>query len=393
MSKHHEEALIGLAQRHQGVFDRPDFPPPGAFDDPLHREAVKAFSMIRSRNLDINPITIQDAVPGLVMRLSGGNYSSVSPGNEEYYIREVKKDACRRAIAQMAPWLLDRAEDDPNDTLEKLKHKIEVLQSESSDMANVQGRLIEDLLESEFTGVQEEMIPTGLTLLDELLEGGFPLGGYIVGTGPTGHGKSTLAGQMVLNWVCRGRKVWFGSFEMAPGRMSKILMVQAGLCPVRENIEQFKMQYTKGNLYMSGTLGVLDPDAMAREIRHFIARGVKIFVIDNLTVMEALESGERNEKQIRLMQQILQMAMEHRVLFLVLAHLRKGTAGKPTSEDISGASAIGQLSEVCWSIMKKEKDADPDARLTLLKTRTHGMGRSIRMTFNAHNRSYAEARG
>ena len=390
MSAYHEQALIGMCCRHQEVFDRPDFPLPGHFDNPLHRKAVAVFSLIRAKGLNIDWITIHDHAPDLVVALTGGNYDVVSSGNEKYYIREVKQAFCRREITRLIPWLQDQESEDPQDILDLLSEKVVKLQQESGDLVEVHGKPIEEILEKHFNNPEaDERIPTGFSILDNLLEGGFPLGSYVVGTGPTGHGKSTLAGQMVLRWVYGGRKVWFGSFEIAPTSTSKILMIQAGLAPVQSNISQLK-KITKGNLFMSGTLGVLNPEAMAREIQHFIGKGIKIFVIDNLSVMEAIESGERYEKQVKLMQQILRLSMEHGVLFLILAHLRKGVQGKPTAEDITGAGLIGQLAAAVWMVTKVEGDDKIDGRISLLKTRTQGMGKSVRLSFNAHSKTYTE---
>lgn len=390
MSRYHEEFLIGTVLRHQEVFDNPLFPAPGDFIESKHSKAVGHFSMIKIKGGDISWAALYEVASELALKLMGGNYDIGVPGNIEFYMREIRKDSARRSMKALNRWLETQLEEDPLETLGELVTKAERVASEASGYVEIYGKPHPEMMREAFRGPQEEKIATGFEYFDSLLEGGFTYGAYVVGTGPTGEGKSTFSSQLALQWGRLNHKVWYGSFEMAPARTGKIMMVQGGMSPVERNLEQAEKVWHTNNIILSGTIGVLHPEKMAYEIAHFIGRGVRIFIVDNLTVMEAIESGERYEKQVNLMQKTLRMAMENQVLFIMLAHLRKGVHGNPSTEDITGAGVIGQLADAVWMISKGGEEGGPDGWMRILKSRTHGMGKSFGLAFNPHTRTYSE---
>lgn len=64
--------------------------------------------------------------------------------------------------------------------------------------------------------VEEDFLQTGITKLDEMLEGGFDRGVSTLFMGPAGSGKSTVAVASALAAAKRGERVLFYSFEETP---------------------------------------------------------------------------------------------------------------------------------------------------------------------------------
>lgn len=367
---------------------------------PETRRVFSAILDLVSRGVAVDIMAVPDAMRRLgtlkvgdvafVAQLTSETPSSANVG---YYAEEVRKAAARRKLEATAHALEARTKD-PTLTEEEIvagaeRDFQEVLQK--ARHRRIESEPIEEVMLSYFSGPQDEMVSSGFEILDSLLEGGFRMGGYTVVTGKTGSGKSTWISEVMIALLRAELRVWMGSFEMQPYRVGRTMMKQAGIMPVVENVEQFRNQVTHNGLFVSGSLGVLDPKAMADEMEyHLNERGVRHFVVDNLAVMESAESGERYEKQVALMQRILRFCLSNRVHFYLLAHLRKmaGNA-RPDTQDIAGAAIIGQLAENVLLLTRTDKE-DYQSTLRILKSRTHGMGKAIRMAFDLRTERFFE---
>lgn len=62
----------------------------------------------------------------------------------------------------------------------------------------------------------QERVPTGISGLDEMLEGGIPRGYSVMIAGPSGSGKTVLAGQFIAEGVKRGEPGVIAIFEKRP---------------------------------------------------------------------------------------------------------------------------------------------------------------------------------
>lgn len=323
--------------------------------------------------------------PSLVSELS--NHISA---NTDYHVSVLKDRSARYFTARASKKLLANL-NNPVESVQDLIHQFVVDVQTRAVPRPVEESSVEKILNDGFTRKQDRRESTGFQRLDYLLEGGVMMGQYTLVTGKTGHGKSTLVNQIILHLCSHDKPVWLGSFEMHPFRTAKNMMKQTGLLVNAKNVDQF-VKYTRGKLYIGGTIGILDPDKMALEVEHYITkRGVRFFVIDNLAVMEAMESGERLEKQTRLMQRVLRFCMDHQVHFFLLAHLRKTNGHGVSIEDIAGTSNIGNLADTALMIERADSKRGCDAVIHILKSRTHGFGKTIKLNFEANTQTFKEA--
>jgi circadian clock protein KaiC len=65
--------------------------------------------------------------------------------------------------------------------------------------------------------LKTERVPTGITGLDQLIEGGFPLNRSILVTGEPGTGKTLFALQFLLEGLARGEKAVYVAADESPG--------------------------------------------------------------------------------------------------------------------------------------------------------------------------------
>jgi len=91
-------------------------------------------------------------------------------------------------------------------------------------------------------------------------------------------------------------------------------------------------------------------DTIARAKRIF---GVKVVIVDHLDYMVRKAGDNKAEEQAKTMMEITALAQEHKILFLVVHHIKKPEAGKaleknrrPHKEDLKGSSSIYQDARV-----------------------------------------------
>jgi circadian clock protein KaiC len=128
-------------------------------------------------------------------------------------------------------------------------------------------------------------VPTGVTGLDRLLDGGLVRGRSTFLQGPTGSGKTTLALQFVLEGVRRGEAGLYVSFEENPSQLDAQI---ASLGTAPEEARRNGLE----SLYSSPV--ELQIDSIVAEIfRAIRARGVRRIVIDAVGALVAAATDQQ----------------------------------------------------------------------------------------------------
>jgi circadian clock protein KaiC len=141
---------------------------------------------------------------------------------------------------------------------------------------------------SRATGPTEERVPTGVSGLDEMLNGGIPRGYSVMIAGPSGAGKTVLAGQFITEGVKRGEPGVIAIFEKRPAGYLQTTSLG-------RDLEQMIRAGTVTIVYLRPL--DLSVDETLYELRETITRmQAKRVVIDSLSGFEmAVSPGFRED--------------------------------------------------------------------------------------------------
>lgn len=261
-------------------------------------------------------------------------------------------------------------------------------------------------------------IPTGFATIDKSL-GGMYGGMLCVWTGYNGGGKSTMLSHVILNGVELGFKTFAYSGELPKEDFKEWMDLQASgselidfyECPVKQdNIPIPKEEYY--NLidgFYDEMVYLYDSDDYAKDTEIFKAmeymakrEGVKVFVVDNLAVMQIEESGDINEKQASMIIRLKNFARKFNVVVHLVAHPKKPADKqmRVSKYDISGTANISNLADRVFGFHRLTKaelsDDSKDYKgfnnlFIIFKDRKFGIfDQEIKLKFDFFSKRYYE---
>lgn len=233
---------------------------------------------------------------------------------------------------------------------------------------------VEELSLSDMDGVE-----TGFTELDKALYKIF-YGTVTTLSGRPGSGKSSFTNAIIANCIEQNIPCWLFSREM-PERITKNWISSQFAGPrnliqmtgrngniywnIKDEAKTAINGWTKQKLYLYRDSESNDVEAvensMVESCRKF---GCKLFVIDNLMMVNLGGTTDKYEKQKEFMSWLLAFSSRYNVATILVAHPRKRQPGESAEstielDDISGASEIGNLAHRSMSlrrITKTEKE-------------------------------------
>ncbi len=242
------------------------------------------------------------------------------------------------------------------------------------------------------------MIPA----LDEVI-GGLAEGAMTVFTGKPGNGKSTLAGQLLLNAIEQGHSVCAYSGELTKEKFQEWINLQAagseyiGLKydPVRDirvpyvpyAVQERLLDYYRDRFYLFDNQEIFEANQSESILKVFqlAARryGCKLFLADNL--MTALsDSDEETKAQGKFANALKKFATRYHVHVLLVAHPRKVKVGeKLGQDDIGGSSATIRLADSAIVVERPN--------LRILKNREGGVCKLIECCYCPDSRRIYQA--
>ena len=189
----------------------------------------------------------------------------------------------------------------------------------------------------------------------------FRYGELSVLNGVNGHGKSQLAGQLLINAILQKEKVCIASMELTEVRLLKNLVLQAGgVKKPSEGYIRAIFDWWKDDLYTFELTGTAKADRLLEVFLYARkAYGCKVFVIDSLMKCGIGEDDYNGQKLF--VDRLCDFKNKHGVHIFLVTHSRKGeTEEKPTGKfDVKGTGAITDLADnvfVIWRNKKKERD-------------------------------------
>lgn len=187
-----------------------------------------------------------------------------------------------------------------------------------------------------------------------------------VWTGASGSGKSQIISDCTVHWIDKGSRVCIASLEMKPAQTLKRMCKQAG------GVDRPTEQYIRGivewldqGLMIYERVGKAGVEALLAVFDYARAKyGCDQFIIDSL--MRLGIAGDDYNGQEKAVFQIIDWAIKSNVHVHLVAHARKGEAGKgvPDTEDVKGAMEIGANA---FNILAVWRNRDQEEKLRVAK--------------------------
>ena len=261
-------------------------------------------------------------------------------------------------------------------------------------------------------------IETGFSAVDEYIDKLF-FGTVTLLTGRPGAGKSSFIDSVVANSIDAGYPAWLYSKELAPPITKQWMdLVIAGPRNIESKVGKNGKTYwntsietqdeinkwSKGQLYVykddqSNDAEIVE-ESMLECHRKF---GCRLFIIDNLTVVNLGNPQSELENQKNFMVRLLAFAAKYDVAIVLVCHPRKAAAGESPSGDldldsIAGSANLGNLCQrsiALRRVSKKEKEdsgnkfSNYDVVISVIKDRITGrIGIDVPMFYDMPSRRF-----
>ncbi len=293
--------------------------------------------------------------------------------------------------AKTAPEMLDAAQAEFGKLAEETTRK------EPASIQEAMARYIDDL-DARFHGeTTSPGIPTGLSDIDALLNGGMRRGALVTIGARPGMGKSALAETIACNATVAGHSVLFLSMEMpelevterAIGNLGKISVAALAAADKRLDGEWHRVTHAitavkdvKFFIDDASGLTLLEVVTKARAIKR--KHGLDLLVIDYLQLM--VGSEEKRYQQIEAITKGLKiLAKTLNIAVLALSQfsrdIEKRPSPRPKSSDFRDGGSIEQDSDILMGLYREEQD-NPDsqwkgmAELFVMKNRQGKTGKA-----------------
>lgn len=248
-------------------------------------------------------------------------------------------------------------------------------------------------------------LATGISELDKLLKGGLYFGQLDIIGGKRGEGKSTFAGQILVNAIEQNYNVFAYSGELPNYLFKAWIDMQVAGNSVIETTNKFGEQTyfvtnsdtEKINDWYRGKFLVYDNTMVSDENENLLKTiesvivqfGTQVVLIDNLMTAIDLDcevESNKWERQSKFVKKLTRIALQYNVIILLVAHRRKSQGTLDINDEISGSGDITNLAGVVVSYDRNE-DAAIQAERLLKLTKSRLIGK---LDFNGIPLSYDE---
>lgn len=247
-------------------------------------------------------------------------------------------------------------------------------------------------------------IRSGIAELDKTT-GGFFLSNTSLWTGISGHGKSTLVGQIILEAIDQGFPVCVFSGELiaqlfrywvdlqAAGpnhlEMKKDSIMEREVAHPKKEIVPYIRQWYRDLFFLHDSYGGTTDETLL-DVFEFAARryNCKVFLIDNL-MMTSFGGSERDFyfKQSQFLGKVMAFDRKYGTHTHIVAHPRKTDGRIKSKHEISGSNDLGNRPDNVFSVYRltseERHETGFDAAIDVFKARFMGGNDvSIRMKFD-----------
>ena len=192
-------------------------------------------------------------------------------------------------------------------------------------------------------GEYSEPYPTGFFEFDDAMLGGVRAGDLVIGTGLSGHGKTTLFQNITINLSKNAfPSMWFSYEVIIENLYGKFK--EMGMSP-EELLIYTPRRATTGNL-----------DWVRKKIREGVEKfNTKFVFIDHIDFLTPTKSYSSDQRRIILRdicQELKGIALEFNITIFLIAHVKKVQGREVEMQDIAESSGIYQLADYVMSVTR-----------------------------------------
>lgn len=374
-----EQAVIGGLCLDNAAIDRMGSLQPEAFFNQQNRAIYGAIVSLITQNKPADLLTVCDADQSIDLAYLHKVIESVpSAANIDRYADIVREKALMRGVMAAAGKiheLVTTPGRKANEILDAAQTELSSLsdqkvKKEPASIRDAMARYI-DILDERFRGETKTLgMATGLTDLDQILNGGLRRGGLITIGARPGMGKSALAETIACN-MSLDYSVLFLSMEMPEaevteravanwGRVSASRLSTASLTDDDwSHITVAANRASEANLYIDDQPGLtlLEVTTKARQVKR--KHGLDILIVDYLQLMAGSE--EKRYQQIEAITKGLKiLAKTMNIAVVALSQfsreIEKRPNPRPKPSDFRDGGSIEQDSDVLLGLYREEQD-------------------------------------
>ena len=211
----------------------------------------------------------------------------------------------------------------------------------------------------------------------------------VVITSPTGGGKSTFCGEIIVSLIDQGFKVGGLFFEESVKRTALRLMTVKANKPLHLNNDipeeemraAFDASVGSGKIFLRDGFGSCDPDVVINDIR-FLQKnfGVEWVVLDHLSILLSGNDTEDERRMIdKTVTKLRSFVQESGIGLILVSHLRRGQGDKGHEDgakvslsQLRGSHSTAQLADIVLSITRNISSGETTSEVTCLKNRFNG---------------------
>ncbi|MDR0927444.1 MAG: replicative DNA helicase [Ignavibacteria bacterium] len=358
------------------------------FYDPRHQEIYSAIVELDKENLAPDIISLTEHLKKMgTLELAGGTYyiseiNRLTPtyAHIENHARLVQEYYFRRSLIEIAEQILENNYDETSNVLDE----IDIAEAKIFRIAEKRMfkkyQNINKLAEETYDFIAKMLsndkstsgVPTGFTMLDQLLNGGFQPADLIILAARPSMGKTALALAITMNAAIRyDIPVAFFSIEMDAKQLvmrminslervnTKDIMMRKAKSEMDKIASGLnKLKNTKLFFDDSHALSIMELRAKCRRLK--AEQNIQLVVVDYLQLIQSIKTDSR-EREIAIISSTLkQIARELEVPVLALAQLNRGVetrTGKdrtPMLSDLRESGSIEQDADVVMFIHRPE---------------------------------------